>query len=106
MSFLEIKTATDNFEEAKKISGALVKCHLVACAQIIKINSSYFWKENFENTDEFLVIMKTTNKNKKQVCNFIKTTHSYELPEIVCTKILCSKEYGNWIKGSTKKIYV
>lgn len=39
MKILEIKTATNNNDEAKNIATALIKCHLIACAQIQKIDS-------------------------------------------------------------------
>ena len=47
-----------------KTANELVKKRLVACVNISKISSIYSWKGKIENSSEFLVLFKTTQKNK------------------------------------------
>jgi protein pelota len=55
-----------------------------------------------ENTSEYLAIFKTTNKNKKILKEKIKSTHPYDVPEIVEIEVLSiNKPYLDWLVNST-----
>lgn len=85
-----------------KISNKLVKTKLVACVNITKISSIYAWQGKIKNTSEYLAIFKTTNKNKKILKEKIKSTHPYDVPEIVEIEILSiNKPYLDWLVNST-----
>lgn len=85
-----------------KISNKLVKTKLVACVNITKISSIYAWQGKIKNTSEYLAIFKTTNKNKKILKEKIKSTHPYDVPEIVEIKVLSiNKPYLDWLVNST-----
>ncbi len=85
-----------------KISNKLVKTKLVACVNITKISSIYAWQGKIENTSEYLAIFKTTNKNKKILKEKIKSTHPYDVPEIVEIEVLSiNKPYLDWLVNST-----
>ena len=85
-----------------KISNELVKTKLAACLNITKIFSIYAWQGKIENTSENLAIFKTTNKNKKILKEKIKSTHPYDVPEIVEIDVLSiNKPYLDWLVNST-----
>ena len=85
-----------------KISNKLVKTKLVACVNITKISSIYAWQGKIENTSEYLAIFKTTNKNKKILKEKIKSTHPYDVPEIIEIEVLSiNKPYLDWLVNST-----
>jgi len=85
-----------------KISKELVKTKLVACVNITKISSIYAWQGKIENTSEYLAIFKTTNKNKKILKEKIKSTHPYDVPEIVEIEVLSiNKPYLDWLVNAT-----
>ena len=85
-----------------KISNKLVKTKLVACVNITKISSIYAWQGKIENTSEYMTIFKTTNKNKKILKEKIKSTHPYDVPEIVEIEVLSiNKPYLDWLVNST-----
>ncbi len=85
-----------------KISNKLVKTKLVACVNITKISSIYAWQGKIKNTSEYLAIFKTTNKNKKILKEKIKSTHPYDVPEIVEIEVLSiNKPYLDWLVNST-----
>ncbi|MDH3617994.1 MAG: divalent-cation tolerance protein CutA [Nitrosopumilus sp.] len=85
-----------------KISNDLVKTKIVACVNITKISSVYAWKGKIENTSEYLALFKTTNKNKKILKEKIKSTHPYDVPEIVEINVnSINKPYLDWLIDST-----
>ena len=85
-----------------KIANELVKNKTIACVNISKISSIYSWKGKIENTSEYIVIFKTTAKNKKILKKQIKETHPYDVPEIVEIDVSSiNKPYLDWLIEST-----
>lgn len=85
-----------------KTANELVKKRLAACANISKISSIYSWKGKIENTSEFLVLFKTTQKNKNALKKAIKKTHPYVIPEIAEIDIISiNQPYLKWLIEST-----
>lgn len=98
-----ITTTFDNLDEAKKNIEVLLKSRLVSCCQLQNINSTYHWKGNIENTNEYLLQMKTKKSLYDEVEKTILELHSYETPQIVCFDIAAGyKGYLNWIEEETK----
>lgn len=102
MQFYEVKTTFESLTDAQNMAEALLDKKLVACGQIFEIESHYAWQGKREVTKEFLLVMKTRKGLLKILESEIAKMHSYDLPEIVTTKIHCTKEYGAWIENSTK----
>ncbi len=92
-----------NKEEAKALVEKLLKARLVACANISSQMESFFlWNGQITNEDEVLVMMKTKKKSFTELADWIKTHHSYDVPEIIALPILMgSKEYFKWIEEET-----
>ena len=91
-----------NKKSITKIVNKLVKNKTIACANISKISSIYSWKGKIENTSEYIVIFKTTTKNKKMLKKQIKETHPYDVPEIAEIDVTSiNKPYLNWLIEST-----
>jgi periplasmic divalent cation tolerance protein len=69
---------------------------------ITKISSVYAWQGKIENTNEFLAVFKTTQKNKSRLKKEIKKTHPYEIPEIAELGVnYINKPYLQWLIDST-----
>lgn len=86
----------------QKIANSLVSARLAACVNITKISSVYSWQGKIENTDEFLAVFKTTQKNKTKLKSKIKSTHPYKIPEIAeLTLNDLNKPYLQWLIDST-----
>ena len=98
-NYILIMVTCASKEEARKISGRLLKKRLVACANIMpKIESRFWWKGKIDNAAEFLVTMKTVRSNFKKIEAQIKHIHSYEVPEIIALPIVAgSRDYLDWI---------
>lgn len=85
-----------------KTANELVKKRLAACVNISKISSIYSWKGKIENTSEFLVLFKTTQKNKNALKKAIKKMHPYDIPEIAEINIISiNQPYLKWLIEST-----
>jgi len=91
-----------NKNSISKIANELVKNKIAACVNIVKISSIYSWKGKIENTSEYLALFKTTQKNKKYLKEKIKSTHPYDVPEIIEIDIMSiNKSYLKWLVEST-----
>jgi len=85
-----------------KTANELIKKRLAACINITKISSIYTWKGKIETTSEFLVLFKTTEKNKDTLKKAIKKMHPYDVPEIAEIDVISiNQPYLKWLIEST-----
>ncbi|HLI87759.1 MAG TPA: divalent-cation tolerance protein CutA [Ktedonobacteraceae bacterium] len=103
--FLIVYTAIDSRDGAQKIAEAVVGQRLAACCWISgPITSTYWWKEQMEQAEEWVCQIKTRADLYAQVEQVIKTVHTYDEPEIIATPISAgSQSYLDWIAGETGK---
>jgi len=94
-------TCKDN-TEAKKISQALLKKKLVACANIFPVNSLYLWRKKIESSEETAVVFKTLKNNLGKVEKEIKRLHSYDLPSYFIEEVEVNKQVMTWLKNELK----
>jgi len=103
-NYLLIITTTDKMEIAKRMVNALFNNKLIACAQIINSRSFYWWNKTIQNSKEYLILLKTKNRNYKIVEKVIKENHDYEIPEIIGVEIKKgSRDYFRWINSTLSK---
>jgi periplasmic divalent cation tolerance protein len=97
-----VLTTAGSHEEARRIAETLVEKRCAACVNVIKgVESIYRWKGKTEESEEWVLLIKTTKDAFDQVRDAIKAMHSYELPE--CLSIAVdegSAEYLKWIDES------
>lgn len=88
---------------AKKIATDLVIEKLAACVQVVPGVQSFFrWVGKVSNSEEILLIIKTTSDRYPQLESRITALHPYELPEIVTLQINGGLEgYLKWIESNT-----
>lgn len=91
-------------EEARVISRALVERQLAACVNIIgPIQSVYRWKDAVEESQEYLLVIKTTAAMFPRLGDELKQLHSYEVPECIAIDIADGiPAYLEWIAESVK----
>jgi len=91
-----------NKKSILKISNELVKTKIIACVNILKIDSVYSWNGKIQNSGEYIAIFKTVKKNKTKLKKKITETHPYDVPEIVEIDVTSiNKSYLNWLIEST-----
>lgn len=88
--------------EATNIAHELVERRLAACVNIVpKIQSVYRWNGEIEESEEFLLLIKTTASSLGRVQAAIRELHSYEVPELIAIPIAAgSDDYLKWIADS------
>ncbi len=104
MSHILILSTCTNVVEAKKIAKAIVEKKLAACVNIVPVHSVFRWKGSIEESDEQLLVVKTSSKLFEKVSECVKKLHSYELPEVISLEIRQgSKPYLKWIQDSIRE---
>ena len=87
--------------EAERISAALLEKRLVACTNILTMNSHFWWQNELSHENEMVVIMKTRESLVKSVEKEILTLHSYEIPCVIHWTIAANDSYEKWIEDET-----
>jgi periplasmic divalent cation tolerance protein len=102
--FIVVSTTADSKETLITIAKFLVEQELAACCQISgPIESFYIYKNKFENTKEWICIIKTHKSLFDEVKKAIKSLHTYEVPEIIQINIEDGDlDYFNWMKEALK----
>ncbi len=87
--------------EARSIAKVLVEERLAACVNIASVESFFFWKGEFCEENEALLVIKTERALIERLIKRIKQIHSYEMPEIIAIPIVDgSDEYLKWVKDA------
>ena len=100
----KIAISMSTVEEAPALARMLVEQRLAACVNILPgARSVYRWKENIEEAEEAMLVIKTTAANILLVEEALKSLHSYELPEFVVLDVDgVSDAYLQWIQSSVR----
>lgn len=78
---------------------ALIESRIAACVHIGEGESIYHWKEKVEAEQEYYLTIKTASTLKELVIAHLLQNHPYELPEITCSIVETTDEYGRWVHG-------
>jgi|SRR5512146_707879 periplasmic divalent cation tolerance protein len=99
-----VLSTVSNADEARTIATTLVEKQVAACVNIVgPIQSIYRWKGDAEESQEFLLLMKTTADNISRLREELVRLHSYEVPECITLEIESGlPAYLDWISESVK----
>lgn len=102
MEYCIILTTCPDKKEADAMAAGLVKKKLAACVQLSPVTSHYTWKDEPHVDSEIKLVIKTRTRLYESVEQFIKQTHSYDVPQIVQVPIMDgSDEYLDWVDENT-----
>jgi periplasmic divalent cation tolerance protein len=89
-------------EEATRLGRRLVSDQLAVCVNIVpQVESIYRWEGKVCNDQEFLMIVKTNEKQYPTLETLVKEIHSYATPEIIALPIAGgSAEYLQWWRSN------
>lgn len=98
-------TTVASRDEASTIATELVSRRLAACVNILgPIASVYRWQGEVEQSDEFLLLIKSTESQTLHIQEAIRELHSYQLPELISLNVEAGLEsYLDWIASSVRK---
>lgn len=98
-----IETAFDDKEELNTAVNKILEEKLVASCQVIESDSKWSWKNEIEDSKEFLLLMKTKKSLINEIFETIKTIHTYDCFEFAVFDLAsCNKDYLTWIETETK----
>jgi periplasmic divalent cation tolerance protein len=105
--YIIVISTTETKDEAKKIAQILIEKKIVACIQISgPILSLYWWEGKIEESEEWRIMAKTTNKLYDKVERCIRQNHSYSVPQIISVSISDGfAEYLKWIDDSATALF-
>jgi periplasmic divalent cation tolerance protein len=79
---------TPNRREAGRIAAAVVNKKLAACANLVTSVSSIFrWRGQVRKSREALLIVKTSARRYAALEKFVRSIHSYDVPEIIALSV-------------------
>jgi len=78
-----VLTSYPSRDAALRAVDAALARRLAACANLVPIDSRYWWKDRVESAGETLVLFKTVPKRVGGLFRFLKETHPYDVPEVV-----------------------
>ena len=95
-----VLTTTPSAEDGENLARKILEARLAACVQVLPpMKSFYFWEGAVQADSEHLLLIKTLAENYKKLEAFIKSNHSYEVPEIAAIKAeAVSDDYFRWLK--------
>jgi periplasmic divalent cation tolerance protein len=100
-----ILTTASSREEAKTIASELVSRRLAACVNILgPVSSVYHWQGEVEHSEEFLLLIKSTEAKFLPIQAAVRELHSYKVPELISFTVESGLEaYLNWIAASVRE---
>lgn len=101
-AFCLISTTFPNEQSAREIMMFLLENKLVACVQMMPIQSFYHWEGKLCESSEQLVLMKTQSSLFAKIEEAIVQHHPYTIPQLIQIPIERGLEtYLQWIKEAT-----
>jgi periplasmic divalent cation tolerance protein len=92
-------------DDAERLGEALVVEHLAACCNVIPtVASFYYWDGQLQRDHEALLLIKTLESLAPKVEEYVRSHHTYEVPEILQVPIEGgSSAYLNWLEEQVAK---
>lgn len=97
---VEVHISVPDAEAGRRIAADLVARQLAACVQILgPMVSVYTWKGEVHESQEWLLLVKSTDEAFEQVIQRVRTQHRYDVPEVVAVPITHALEsYAAWVR--------
>ncbi len=90
-------------ESANEMAQQLLEKRLIACVNIMPIQSAYWWQGSITTDNEWVAIMKTAQHLADQLEAEIIRLHPYEIPCIVRWQVQANIAYQTWIEDNVRK---
>jgi periplasmic divalent cation tolerance protein len=104
-SSVPLRCIVTTFAKESDATGAirtLLAERLIACGTLLhRARSIYLWKGEIEDSEEIVVVLKTSASTAKNAIPRLKELHPYEMPEIlVFTPETADAAYARWVSDT------
>jgi periplasmic divalent cation tolerance protein len=101
-SVLVVLSTAPTPQAARQLAQTLVQERHAACCTILPAAGSvYRWEGKVEESEEAIVLIKTTHQQYPQLQQRIKELHPYQLPEIIAVPVVAGLTgYLEWVADS------
>lgn len=98
--FIVVYITTGSEEEGEKLAHTLVAERLAACVNRVSgVHSTYFWQGRIENSDEELLVVKTSRELFDRLAERVRELHGYTVPEVIALPLVeGSEDYLSWMR--------
>jgi periplasmic divalent cation tolerance protein len=98
-------TTVSSSEEGRRLARLLVERQVAACVNLVpNVTSIYRWQGAVEESEEVLLVMKTTIEQLPALETAVRELHSYEVPEFLALEAGSgSQPYLDWLLNSVTK---
>lgn len=99
-ALVEVHLSAPDADAAKRIAGDLVARQLAACVQILgPMASVYSWKGEVHQSQEWLLLVKSTETAFPRLVEVVTQLHAYDVPEVVAVPIRHAlADYADWVR--------
>src|SRR5215813_8618474 len=88
---------------ARRLARAALKARLIACANLVPIESHYWWRGKIENGTEILMLLKTAVTRLKELERLLLSKHPYDTPEFMVLPVTHgTRRYLDWLAASVR----
>jgi periplasmic divalent cation tolerance protein len=96
-------TTVPDAEVARRVARALLDARAAACVQALPgLLSTYRWQGRVEESQEVLLLAKTTRARLADLERVLQGVHPYEVPEIVAVDTArVAAPYRAWVEAET-----
>lgn len=100
-----VMTTVPDRSEAEALARGLISHRLAACVQILpEMTSVYRWEGEIQRESELLLLIKSDAGRYDEIEEFIKSSHSYDVPEIASVEAdRVSEAYASWLGESVMR---
>jgi periplasmic divalent cation tolerance protein len=89
--------------DAQKLATVALQHRCAACIQIVSgIESHYVWKGKKTTSREYLLLAKTSPRQRKPLEKLWKKHHPYDCPELLHLSGQAASSYARWVRASTR----
>ncbi len=103
MDHVQVEFTIDDRSAGEAILDSLLADGMVACGQTMgPIVSRYWWDGSLQESEEWMVLLKTRTELSARVIDAIVARHPYDTPEVVVLPIVDgARGYLRWIDEVT-----
>jgi len=103
MTLSLLLTTVAKKSDARKLAMGTRNHRAAACIQIVSgIESHYVWKGKKTTSREFILIAKTSPRQRKPLEKLWKKLHPYDCPELLHLSGQAASSYARWVRASTR----